>query len=103
MSKQQEEYDKRLSYAIEVVARDPQGQFLLQHIMRMAGLLGVGGSDHGDGRRSVAVELLAVCGACRNGRTITKTILTGIIDEDFEEGDDADENDDLESAILEHS
>lgn len=99
----QEEYDKRLSYAIEMVARDPHGQFFLQHVMRMAGLLGAGGSDYGDGRRSVAVELLAVCGACRNGRSITKMILTGIIDEDFEEGDDADENDDLASTILEHS
>lgn len=102
----EEHYDIRLKTALEWAYRDPRGQFLLQHFMRIAGLLGVAGSEdavRNEGRRSVAAQFLAECGDCRNGAAIVKTIFNTLIDIDQEPEEAGDAEESLADTILEHS
>lgn len=90
----EQSYNRRLSYAIDWAARDPHGQFLLQHLVRLTGLFTTAGTPEGslynDGRRSVGIEFLDQCKATRNGQAIVKSILAKLIDTDFEEEGDED-------------
>lgn len=92
----EESYNRRLEYAIDWASRDPHGQFLLQHFLRLSGLLTAVNNE----RRSVAVEFLSEMAACRNGNAIVRTALNNLVSIEEEENASTD-YDAVESAFLE--
>lgn len=78
------DYEKRLQNSIDWAARGSEGQFLLQHFLRISGFW----LPDQDGKRAVALEFVEQVRRNRIGPAILKTMLCKSIDIDEEPEDE---------------
>lgn len=82
----EESYEKRLQNSLDWANRCSEGQFLLQHFLRVSGFW----LPDQDGKRAVALEIIEQVRRNRMGPAILKTMMCKSIDID-EEPEDANE------------
>lgn len=103
----EESYEKRLQNSIDWAHRCSEGQFLLQHFLRISGIYSISGTVDGalinEGKRQVGIEFMEQVRRNRIGPAILKTAVCNVIDID-EEPESAEEiYDPLDADLSQHT